>query len=285
MTIGRLGALVLAGVAPLVGCDASSTAPHGSEPSELSIVERSEWDATFDELGVDGTFALHRIGSDRVLVHDPERAATRRIPASTFKVLNSLVALDAGVVGDVDEVVDWDGEDRGIESWNRDHSLRTAIEVSAVWVYQHVAREVGPARMERAVGDVGYGNADIGGPIDEFWLRGDLRISPLEQLDFLADLVTDDLPFSVEDQASVREILVRETGDGWTWAHKTGTALSARPVLGWLVGYTTTAGDSWVFAMNLDLGDATDAGSQVDPQLRITLSRRLLESAGALPAT
>jgi beta-lactamase class D len=262
--------------------DPSETAGRASSVDTSSMVERSDWGAVFADAGVDGTFVLHEVGSDEIQVYDPERAATRRIPASTFKILNSLIILETGTVADVDEIIEWDGVQRDVPAWNRDHDLRTAIEVSAVWVYQELARRVGEEAMSELVGAAGYGNADIGGGIDRFWLDGDLRISPLEQVDFLGRLVADDLPFSEENMAAVREIMVREAGDGWTWSHKTGTALSDDPVLGWLVGTTEYDGSTWIFAMNLDLG-TVDVPSQIDPQVRQQITRTILEAEGALP--
>lgn len=267
-----------------VSCTSSGSERGEVAPSALPIVERPEWADLFAERGVEGTFALHELGTERVLVHDPQRAATPVIPASTFKILNSLIALDTGAVADVDVVIPWDGIERPVEAWNRDHSLRTGIEVSAVWAYQDLARTIGTERMSQAVDAAEYGNTDIGGPIDRFWLDGDLRISPLDQLDFLARLIRGDLPFDADDQAAVRDILIRERDDGWVWGHKTGTALGADPVLGWLVGYTVDDEAEWVFAMNLDLTAGTSVGSQIDPQVRQTLSRSILENAGALPS-
>ena len=261
----------------------SSDEPMTATPSELIVVEMPEWVAHFERADATGTFALHRLGTDEVLVHDADRAVDAVLPASTFKILNSLIALETGVLATVDELVPWDGVVRPIDAWNVDHSLRTGIEVSAVWAYQEIARQVGETRMAEQVNAAGFGNADIAGGIDRFWLDGALRISPIEQLDFLAALMNDDLPFAPEHQAAVRDILVRESGDGWTWGHKTGTALATQPVLGWLVGFVEHDGDTWVFAMNLDLGDV-EVDSQIDPQLRQALTRTIPEDAGALPA-
>jgi len=193
-----------------------------------------------------------------------------------------MIILQTGVVADVDELVPWDGVDREVAVWNQDHSLRSGIEVSAVWMYQALARKVGEDQMADWVAAADYGNGDIAGGIDEFWLRGDLRISPLEQLDFLERTVTGELPFDAEIVADVREITVREHGDGWSWSHKTGTALAAEPTLGWLVGITEYEDRTWVFAMNVDL-ELTELATQIDPQVRQTVSRRILEGVGALP--
>lgn len=280
-----LRTLAVVGLAGSVLAASCSTGGSDADPAvrDLRITEVDEWAAMFSEAGVEGTFAAHRVGTDDIRVHNPQRATTPAIPASTFKILNSLIALDTGVVADVDDAVPWDGVERSVAAWNRDHSLRTGIAVSAVWMYQQLARTIGSERMTAAVRSADYGNMVIGGPVDEFWLRGDLRISPIQQIDFLARLATDDLPFNSHDQAAVREILIRDRGADWTWGHKTGTALASQPVLGWLVGYTTHGEGTWVFAMNIDLDDRGALDAQIDPQTRLTLSRAILEQVGALP--
>lgn len=265
----------------VVGC-ASEPAPR----QWIDIVGVTDsWDDVFEDAGVDGTFVLHEVGSPSMTISDDARARAMELPASTFKILNSLIILQSGVVDDVDEVIPWDGVDRGLPAWNRDHSLRSGIEVSAVWMYQELARRVGPEEMARLVGAADYGNGDIGGaPIDEFWLRGDLRISAIQQADFLARLLEGRLPFDDGNVAAVREIVVRESGDGWLWAHKTGTSLSSDPVLGWLVGWTEHAGRRWTFAMAVDLPSVTGLDT-IDPEIRERISRTILEREGALPSS
>lgn len=256
--------------AMLTGCSS------GDGSAEPKIVEHADWGEFFRDADVEGTFVVREVGSSTTHVWNLDRAGEPRLPASTFKVLNSLIILETGVIADVEEVVPWDGEDRGIDVWNRDHSLRTGIEVSAVWAFQQMAREVGADRMAELVAAADYGNADIGGDIDRFWLDGDLRISPLEQLDFLERLVTDDLPFAAGHMEAVKDILVRETSADWIWRHKTGTALAEDPALGWLVGSSHHDGRSFVFAMNIDLVSVSSVESQLDPMARQNLARELL---------
>ena len=256
-----------------------------SEPANDSpaIVERDDWGEAFADAGVEGTFVLREVGSTTTEVWNLERATSARLPASTFKILNSLIILDADVVADVDEVAPWDGVDRGLPVWNQDHSLRSGIEVSAVWLYQRHARAVGAEQMAAGVAAAAYGNTDIGGDIDRFWLDGDLRITAIEQVDFLERLVLGDLPFAEADIEAVLDILVRERTDGSVWRHKTGTALATTPELGWLVGTTEHDGRRFVFAMNLDLEPVEAVADEPDPQVRQQLSRELLVATGALP--
>lgn len=255
-----------------------------AELQDVEIIERGEWGQIFEDENVVGTFAVREVGSGDTFVWDSDRVERRELPASTFKILNSMIILQTGVVADVDELVAWDGVRREIEAWNQDHSLRSGIEVSAVWMYQELARAVGEDRMAEWVTAAGYGNANIAGGIDQFWLRGDMKISPLEQLDFLEQMVAGDLPFDPGVVADVTEIIIREQGDGWSWSHKTGTTPTAQPALGWLVGTTENDDRSWVFAMNVDL-ESTEPGTPIDPQVRQTVSRRILEDLGALPRT
>ncbi|MEO1056509.1 MAG: penicillin-binding transpeptidase domain-containing protein [Actinomycetota bacterium] len=261
----------------------------GDDATGTSTVPDSQRSPVIEELfadaGVEGTFVARNVDSGESVVANPERAAVPRLPASTFKILNSLVILESDVLDSVDTTVPWDGIQRDIASWNQDHSLRSGIEVSAVWVYQQLARKVGIERMQEVVSAVGYGNARVGPNVDDFWLRGDLRISPQEQLDFLEQLHTGDLPFADEHLAAVRDIIVRERGNGWTWSHKTGTALAGEQALGWLVGIAEYDGDAWVFALNLDLGPSDDTAleRQIDPQVRLDIARAALVELGALP--
>ena len=133
-----------------------------------------------------GTFVGYRVDEYLIIASDKERSGEGKLPASTFKIPNSLIALETGVVADPDkDVFKWDGVKRSIEAWNQDHTMRSAIAVSAVPVYQEIARRIGEARMQKYVDLLEYGNRNIGGGIDQFWLTGDLRIDPIQQIDFV----------------------------------------------------------------------------------------------------
>ena len=281
-----IAALLVAGAScsTSAGSNEPSATPAGGADSEQDLISRDGWGELFDDAGVSGTFALREVGSQITMVWNADRASEPRLPASTFKILNSLIILETGILPDTETVVPWDGVERNVTAWNQDHSLRTGIGVSAVWAYQDLARQVGEERMLEWVTRASYGNMDIGGGIDEFWLRGELRISPLEQLDFLEDFANRELPFQPEVMSAVADILIREQGDGWTWSHKTGTTLAEDPDLGWLVGITEHEGRTFVFAMNLDLEPLTKVDTQLDSQVRQNIAREILAREGALPS-
>ena len=143
------------------------------------------------------------------------RSGEGKLPASTFKIPNSIIALETGVVEDPDkDVFKWDGVTRSIEAWNKDHTLRSAIAASAVPVYQEIARRIGAERMQKYLDLFDYGNRDIGGGIDQFWLTGNLRIDPMQQIDFVDRLRRGVLPVSKRSQDLMRDILpVTKVGD------------------------------------------------------------------------
>lgn len=230
-----------------------------------------------DELGLVGTLVLFDPAHATFEASDPERAARGFLPASTFKIVNALIGLDAGSVADEHELFRWDGVDRGSDAWNRDHDLASAMRVSAVWVYQELARRTGRERLQEGVDRLGYGNRDLGGAVDSFWLDGALRVSALQQIDLLVGLERGALPGSARSQEIVRRILERERGDGWVVRGKTGWANACTPPVGWYVGWVERAAGPLFFALNADLASVADAPK------RIEAVRRALVARGALP--
>ena len=232
-----------------------------------ALEERPDFARAFDAAGVMGTLVVYDPADGRTLVHDAERARERLLPASTFKVLNSLIALETGVVADTNEAFRWDGTERSIPQWNRDHTLATAFENSVVWAYQDIARRIGEARMEDYVARARYGNADIGGGIDRFWLTGDLRISALEQVDFLRRLHERRLPFAERTVQLVEGIMVEERRGGATLHAKSGWAAlddldPPQTDIGWYVGFVEQDGQAVYFALNVDLERPEQAGAR-----------------------
>jgi beta-lactamase class D len=220
----------------------------------------------FADLGTSGTFVGYKVEDYLIVASDKERSGEGKLPASTFKIPNSLIALETGVVTDPDkDVFPWDGVKRGIEAWNKDHTLRSAIAVSAVPVYQEIACRIGQERMQKYVDLFDYGNRDIGGGIDQFWLTGNLRIDPVEQIDFVDRLRRRALPISKRSQDLVADILpVTKVGDSVIRA-KSGLLGAERgePSLGWMVGWAEKGEAHTVFALNMDCNEPKLVGERM----------------------
>ena len=188
---------------------------------------------------------------------NPALCATRLSPASTYKIPNSLIGLETGVIPDEHYVIRWDGVRRWSKDWNRDHDLASAIKYSVVWYYQELARRVGMERMQHWIDSLHYGNQDISGGIDRFWLGSSLKISPDEQVAFLNRLRTDAVPFSSRSIGIVKKILLQDSGNGWTLRGKTGlTDFDSTRLVGWYVGWVERHGGAFVFASCITTTDA-----------------------------
>ncbi|QPF82384.1 class D beta-lactamase [Bradyrhizobium genosp. L] len=228
---------------------------------------REELARRFFDLDTVGTFVGYKIDDYLIVASDKVRSGEGRLPASTFKIANSLIALETGVVQDPDkDVFKWDGVTRSVDAWNKDHTLRSAIAVSAFPVYQEIARRIGAERMQKYVDMLDYGNRDIGGGIDQFWVKGNLRIDPTQQVDFLDRLRRGTLPVAKRSQELVRDILpVTKVGDAIIRA-KTGLTDKEHGSLGWLVGWVEKGNDITVFAMNMDC----KTQAQIDARMSVT---------------
>ncbi len=179
-------------------------------------VPRPEWQKYFEEKGVRGTFALFEPAGDRYLVTNESRAKQGFLPASTFKIPNALIGLEVGSISDEKEVFHWDGKPKPHPEWERDQTLATGTRLSVVWMFQEVARRTGKERMKEWLAKLDYGNKDMKGGIDHFWLQGALRISAIQQVDFLRKLAEGELPMTQRSQRLVREALVVEKTSAYT---------------------------------------------------------------------
>lgn len=169
---------------------ASACTEAGADAAARETVQfevRDDLLAVFGDFGTPGTFALYDVAADRVVVVDSARATRRYTPASTYKIANSLIALETGAVADESEVVPYGGEPQPVEAWEQDMNLADAFAASNVPVYQEIARRVGLGRMQEWVDRLDYGNRRLGEVPDRFWLDGPLAISAVEQVRFLAD--------------------------------------------------------------------------------------------------
>ena len=237
----------------LVGC--AEPPPDLPVPAEPVLADSTADLRAFFPDGTEGAFVLYDAQSGVTTRYNPERAAERRTPASTFKIFNSLVALDADAVADEHEIVAWDGVDRGSTGWNESQDLETAFQRSTVWVYRELARRVGRDTLQAWLDREGYGNATIGEEVDLFWLDGSLRISPDEQVAFLRRLRAGETGFSERAMDTVKRIMIADTTAGAVVRGKTGWALGDGVNLGWWVGWIEQGERVHFFATQIESDD------------------------------
>ena len=215
------------------------------------IEDRNDFKKYFDEYGHEGCFVLYDFKNDSYIKYNPKRCEEQFIPASTFKIFNSLVGLETGTVIDEFEVFNWDSVKRFYDKWNQELDMANAFKYSAVWFYQELARRIGEEKMQYYISKNHYGNKNITGGIDKFWLDGGLRISADEQIEFLKKLYNNNLEFSNRSMEIVKRIMIYEQTKDYTLRAKTGWALRVEDQIGWFVGYVEKGSDVYFFATNL----------------------------------
>jgi beta-lactamase class D len=244
-------------------------------PPTLTPELRAKWEH--------GCFMLKL--STGVIENDHARCATPRIPYSTFKVPNALIALDLGILDGADAPMTWDkravpDEPWFMDSWRKDHTLRSAIKVSAVPHFKTLARTIGEQRMAAGLAKLDYGNRKIGGGIDKFWLSGELRISAEQQLAFVDKLAHGKLAVADTAQAAVRDITTLETKDKRVLHGKTGSGPATdldkhgTGKLVWQVGWIENGSEIVPYAawLEVDTRSIDEARSERDELLKATLA-------------
>ncbi len=235
--------------------------------------ERPDLRKFFSEYDAKGTFVLYALNTDSCIRYNPERARTRFIPASTFKIFNTMAALEAGSIPDDSTILKWDGIQRFIPAWNRDQDMRSAFRNSTVWFYQELARRTGEERLKKMMEREQYGNSDVSGGVDRFWLNGGLRISADEQIDFLTKLYRRTLHFPKRTQDVVFRIMILEENPNYTLRGKTGWSEQDGNQIGWFVGFVTRKSETFVYALNLESSNPDFPMSEA----RKTILRGILE--------
>ena len=239
--------------------------------------------------GYRGCFVLYDFGKNEYSQYNPEICSTRYTPCSTFKIPNSLIALESGVANDTTFIIKYDSTKHPIAAemlnrepfkyWAYDQSMTSAFHHSVVWYYQELAKKTGETRMQRFIDTLRYGNKDISSGIDHFWLGGSIKISANEQVEFIKRLVGDHLNgFSVRTQEKVKGIMLGETTERYKLYGKTGGCdCGIDSAIGWYVGFVDTRSNTYIFALNIFAKSFDELKGK-----RVELTKQILLGIGVL---
>ena len=230
------------------------------------------------------SFVLYSELDDERYVVNQERAATQFTPASTFKIANSLIALETNTLSGIDQELRVDLDKYPEESWwqpawaTDTFDLRGAFQNSVYPIYRSIASNIGEQNMTSYLALFDYGNRDISSGLDSFWVNGSLEISALEQVEFLRKVYHNEFDLSEDSLNGLKEIMLVEETEAYKMYAKTGAALveGGNAVL-WYVGFIENENGVHFFAFNLHALPAPE-----NAQLRIELSRDYLQSQGII---
>ena len=212
--------------------------------------------------GYDGCFVLYDLNNDSYTRFNQKRCDIRLSPCSTFKIPNSMIGLETGVISGPNHLYKWDGKKRWLESWNKDHTLKQLSLIQWSVYYQKLAEQVGEKRMSEYVKKLQYGNQDISSGLTTFWLGGSLKISAHEQIEFLKRFFKNDLHSLKSTIDITKEILILDQNDEYTFRGKTGSGMVPdKKSWGWFVGYVTRDNNAYIFATNIEAEKGASGGA------------------------
>ena len=212
----------------------------------------------FDENHVNGTFAMFNNGTGEFTVFNLKRYRDSAfLPASTFKIVNSLIGLQTGKITNDSMVIKWDGIERPVKEWNKDLSMYEAFRVSAVPYYQEVARRIGKDTMQFWLDSISYGTKKITTRIDTFWLDNSLKITPDEEMGLVKRLYFHQLPFFDTYEDIVKRAMLFEDNSNYKLSYKTGWGQSEKGhQLAWIIGWIEENKHPYFFVLNFESVDA-----------------------------
>ncbi|USP38975.1 OXA-213 family carbapenem-hydrolyzing class D beta-lactamase [Acinetobacter sp. XS-4] len=269
-------ALLVATSALFLSACSSNTAKQHQKHSISANKNSEEIKSLFDQAQTTGVLVINRGQTEEIYGNDLKRASTAYVPASTFKMLNALIGLEHHKATTT-EVFKWDGQKRLFPDWEKDMTLGDAMKASAIPVYQELARRIGLDLMSTEVKRIGFGNANIGSKVDNFWLVGPLKITPHQEAQFAYELAHKTLPFSKNVQEQVQSMVFIEEKNGSKIYAKSGWGWDVEPQVGWLTGWVVQPqGEIVAFSLNLEMKKGTPSS------IRKEIAYKGLEQLGIL---
>lgn len=274
----------------LQGCqkpNAPRASPVVKEPrvikrklSSLPCQKHLEVGSVFADQRVEGVFVLRDEEQGCVATSHKSLARTAFRPQSTFKIPHALIGLEIGILSGAEHIWAWDKQARSDPRWQKDLSLQEALRVSCVPCFQQLAREIGPTRMRAYLKRLKYGNQRVDGPIDLFWLNGSLRMSPIDQVEFVHQTLEHTLAIQPRHVDLVWSMLELEPVGRVRMFGKTGLGQQDGRAIGWVVGYLEFGARRWpyaVFTRSLE-GQDVDREMARLVTLRLKLARQIVAS-------
>jgi beta-lactamase class D len=217
----------------------------------------------FDQYKVTGSFGLFDNGQGQFTIYNVNRFKDSvYLPASTFKIVNSLIGLETGKIVNEKMVIPWNGVESKRVECDKDLAMTEAFKVSCVGYYQEVARRIGKDTMQRWLDSLGYGrrlDTPVIQKVDSFWLNNEVKVTADEQLGLVKQLYFDQLPFQKRTHRIVKEVMLMERNANYSLSYKTGWGFKENGnSIGWIVGWIEENRHPYFFALNVEGASNSD---------------------------
>lgn len=259
-----ISALVLS-QAPVISIMASETQGISLKGKEIVYEDLSSYFK-----GMNGSFVLYNVEGDEYSIHNKTQSMKRVSPNSTYKIYSALMGLEEGVIGLDHLQRTWDGQYYPYEAWNQNQDLYSAMKHSVNWYFQDLDAAIGLDKLQQYFDEINYGNSDVSGGLSRYWMESSLRISPIEQVELLANFYNNKLDFESEHVALVKQTLKLSEKGGHALSGKTGSGLvEGKQANGWFIGYVEQEGQTYIFATYVEDKDKARGSVAMDITLSI----------------
>ncbi|MEK3805896.1 BlaR1 family beta-lactam sensor/signal transducer [Bacillus sp. FSL H8-0547] len=219
--------------------------------------------------GYEGSFVLYDENAKQYRIYNEEKSTLRVSPDSTYKIYSALFALESNVISPEESTLVWDGTKQPYDAWNEDQDVSSALQKSVSWYFQEADRRTGFEIIQSNLKEINYGNSDVSGGLNEFWLESSLKISPVEQVQLLQSFYHNQFGYEQMHIQTVKDALLIEKNEDARLSGKTGTGtVNGKNINGWFIGYVETKNNTYFFAANIQ-NNVDSSGSKAS---EITLS-------------
>jgi len=228
--------------------------------------------------GYDGCFVFYDVQKETWTIYNETLASLRVSPDSTYKIYSALCALENGSISPASNSMEWNGHAYPIGQWNKNQTLSSALRYSVNWYFQELDQDVGMDSLSGFYAKIDYGNQDLSGGINSFWLESSLKVSAIEQVELLQKLYANEYQFAPENIEAVKNALKLSSSGAETLYGKTCTGnRDGKNRNGWFIGYVESQGSPYFFAANIRNG--ADASGKTASSITL----EILQSWGILP--
>jgi bla regulator protein BlaR1 len=213
--------------------------------------------AIYEDMGdyferYEGSFVLYNMQQDQYYIHNQEKSTQRVSPNSTYKIYSALFALQQNVISFENSKLNWDGTQHSYDLWNMDQNLNSAMKNSVTWYFQELDKQMQKKTIQSYLEQIQYGNKNLSGGINNYWLESSLKISPIEQVQLLKEFYTNQFEFKEENIKFVKNTMKLEENNGAILYGKTGTGnVNGKNQNGWFIGFVETEKNTFFFATNI----------------------------------
>ena len=228
-----------------IGCKTKTSVPVQKNVSEFQNL--------LDQFSLSGSLLIYDPVHQTYYSNDFKWANKKHLPASTFKIPNSIIALELGSVSNDSTILEWDQHPRQLAIWEQDLTFKQAFQSSCVPCYQELARKAGVKQMRHYLDKLHYPGMHFdSASVDNFWLEGVSKISQFEQIQFLERLYASKLPIHQNTEQVLKTLLKIEETDSYTLYAKTGWGVRNGANNGWYVGFIEHKDGVHFFATNVN---------------------------------